>query len=834
MLAAASLATGAVPNAELPPPTGPLQPIDPHDMYAEQDTEHLPPLGPAAGDGEDLDRTGVASKRRRVTVEEVEDVDGGRGPWVCVDYPGLVAQSLGVAVTHFEDLRQEQESLREPPHAPFANEEEWGLVKWLINRTTQTGADEFCKLPITRNRTKLSFKNKKAFFKKVDKLPAGPEWICDIITVVGDQRGSNGELLTEELELWRRDPVECSRELMGNPAFKEYMAYAPMKITRDGVRYYGEANTADWWWDIQGKLPEGAVVAPLILASDKTNLTILRGDKSAWPVYLTIGNIDKAVRRQPSAHATVLLGYIPVSKFHCFSKATRSEALYRLFHTCMAKMTSTLVTAGENGVLMTCADGHIRRVHPIVAAYVADHPEQCLIACCKENRCPRCLVPRKQRGNQKTFPARNHQATADILRRAGEGETPSKYTTQGLRPVYHPFWADLPHTDMFESITPDILHQIHKGVVKDHLLPWCQKLVGEKVVDERVAAIPESHGLRHFKSGVSLISQWTGSEAKELEKILLGIIAGRADSDIQKSARGLLDFVYYAQYEVHTETTLAEMKRALDRFHRHKHAFVKHGIREHFNIPKVHSLVHYVDAIRRFGCLDGVNTETSERLHIDYAKKAYRASSRREYTTQMTTWLQRQEAVERRDSYLAWHSGQLEQELKEQPVEGDIEQDEDEDSESNESDEDDGDEESSASEQEEEDEVTALRQLVDSNVARAFQLPLTPTARRVNLDRLSDAYGAPDFLVELNQYLDDNDHPHALRALANLEVDVYHAITVLLPPNMHFANNKRIRKIRASPAIPRHRDRRPVPPHFDCGLFIQDEDVYRQERGLQG
>ncbi len=141
--------------------------------------------------------------------------------------------------------------------------------------------------------------------------------------------------------------------------------------------------------------------------------------------------------------------------------------------------------------------------------------------------------------------------------------------------MYNLFWANLPHTDIFECITPDILHQIHKGVVKDHLLPWLQKIVGKQDLDERFAAMPKSHGLCHFKRGVLLISQWTGGEAKELEKLLLGALTGRADSDIQKAARGLLDFVYYAQYKVHSETTLAQMQRAFEMFHRHKHGFVK-------------------------------------------------------------------------------------------------------------------------------------------------------------------------------------------------------------------------------------------------------------------
>ena len=81
---------------------------------------------------------------------------------------------------------------------------------------------------------------------------------------------------------------------------------------------------------IKDKLPEGATIAPLIIASDKTQLSRFQGDKNAWPVYLTIGNVSKEVRRQPSAHATVLLGYLPVAKLECYKESTRSLAGYRL------------------------------------------------------------------------------------------------------------------------------------------------------------------------------------------------------------------------------------------------------------------------------------------------------------------------------------------------------------------------------------------------------------------------------------------------------------------------------------------------------------------------
>jgi hypothetical protein len=78
------------------------------------------------------------------------------------------------------------------------------------------------------------------------------------------------------------------------------------------------------------------------------------------------------------------------------------------------------------------------------------------------------------------------------------------------------------------------------------------------------------------------------------------------------------------------------------------------SLQAHFNIPKVHSLDHYEELIRRFGSADGFNTESPERLHIDFAKNAYRASNRKDYIQQMTSWLQRQENVDRFTEYLAW------------------------------------------------------------------------------------------------------------------------------------------------------------------------------------
>ncbi|KAI0741314.1 hypothetical protein C8Q80DRAFT_1273779 [Daedaleopsis nitida] len=764
-------------------------------------------------------------KRRRVTVQEVEDEEGtqrGAQSWAYEHYTGDTARVLGETATLFERLYDQQSNNQELPCAPFLDREEWELAHWLMTDTTQSGADRFCKLPITRNRTKPSYKNKAALTKKIDQLPKGAGWFCNIIKVEGDLMGPNGKPLTEEMELWRRNPVDCIEELLGNPALKRYIQYSPVKVSKDDIRYYSEMNTADWWWNVQSRLPSGATVSPVVVASDKTLLTVLRGDQTAWPVYLTVANIDKAVRRQTSAHAFVLLGYIPVAKFGCFTDSKRSDALYRLFHHCMSLIFEPLKDAGRDGVPMTCADGLIRLIFPILAAYIADHPEQCLVTCCKENRCPRCLAPPNERGDHVQHPLRNHNLAADNLRRYGDGENVPEFTDQGLRPVFNPFWADLPHADIFATIAPDILHQIHKGVVKDHLLKWCQSIVGQDVLDNALSSLPQAYGLRHFGRGISMISQWTGAEAKELEKVLLGLMVGRVPSRVLRAVRALLDFVYLAQYHVHSNTTLSHMESALADFHAHKDAFCELGVRQHFNIPKLHSLIHYIEAIRRLGCLDGLNTESSERLHIDFAKKAYRASSRCEYFVQMTTWLQRQEAIQRRVAYLDWIDDELEREIARSEIgleDGSEEEDDPEDN--------------ADGPRTLDEEINALRELINSNVKRASQVPLTPSARHVSLTTIIANYGATDFLEQLNAFLREHASGSPA-ATATTTYSAFHLITLLLPANIHVSNDKRICKVRAIPACPRIGDKAAKPSHFDCGLFVHDIERHREAGGLNG
>ena len=83
------------------------------------------------------------------------------------------------------------------------------------------------------SRQNLSFHNNYTFLKRINQLPAGPEWICDIITITGNIVDENGVCMEVDVELWRRDPVKCVKGLMGNPAFKDHMSYTAEHVYLD-------------------------------------------------------------------------------------------------------------------------------------------------------------------------------------------------------------------------------------------------------------------------------------------------------------------------------------------------------------------------------------------------------------------------------------------------------------------------------------------------------------------------------------------------------------------------------------------------------------------------
>lgn len=111
----------------------------------------------------------------------------------------------------------------------------------------------------------------------------------------------------------------------------------------------------------------------------------------------------------------------------------RREASHALFHKCMSILLKPLVQAGKDGVEMVCADGLVRRCYPILAAYVADFPEQCLVACSMESHCPRGIVSYHGLGDLDNWALRDVNETLGELVKENQRKGSSwKLETDGI------------------------------------------------------------------------------------------------------------------------------------------------------------------------------------------------------------------------------------------------------------------------------------------------------------------------------------------------------------------------------------------------------------------
>ena len=384
-------------------------------------------------------------------------------------------------------------------------------------------------------------------------------------------------------------------------------------------------------------------------------------------MYLTIGNIPEEICQKPCTHAYVLLAYLPTTKLmHVSNKAQCRWLLGNLYHTCMEKILKPLEAAGKEGIFMTSGDGKKRRNHLIFASFIGNYPEQILTTGAMTGECPTCTVDRNSLGDLREKPGLCN--LDQILKALDTFDTdPAGFlqtcSEAGIKPIIDPFWKDLLYAHNYCSIniTPDILHQLYQGVLK-HLMGWVIEACGAEEIDARCRRMPPNHNICLFLKGITSLSRVTGQEHDQMCRILLGlVIDARLGSNISNcrlihAVRALLDFLYLAQYPIHTNTMLELLEDALKCFHANKDIFVDLGLCDGFNISKLHFASHYSTLIKLYGTADNTNTEYTKRLHIDLAKDAYAATNSKDKFSQMTTWLERKEKMLRHDTsdFLMW------------------------------------------------------------------------------------------------------------------------------------------------------------------------------------
>ena len=217
------------------------------------------------------------------------------------------------------------------------------------------------------------------------------------------------------------------------------------------------------------------------------------------PVYLSLGNIHKGLRRKRNSKAWLLLAKLPTGRFRQTQfgpgkvENVKMPGILRqrLFHHCMRIVLEPLRANHHIYRDMVGPDSKLRRCVAVLMAWIADLEEQLMIAGVMNFHCPVCLATKKDLGDPECFCFRTGEWILHIysLLRA---KYPSATTYEFRNAVRslgvglsgcteEPCWEGL-LLGPERFIKQDLLHGSHK-FIWDHLMTWLTGTLGSQEID---------------------------------------------------------------------------------------------------------------------------------------------------------------------------------------------------------------------------------------------------------------------------------------------------------------------------------------------------------------
>ncbi|KAJ6622755.1 hypothetical protein B0H10DRAFT_1873823 [Mycena sp. CBHHK59/15] len=542
--------------------------------------------------------------------------------------------------------------------SPFADEVQFRTADFLFRRVEMSQGNidyllELWGLSMMKHGDLGPYDNYQQLYAAIDDVRVGDApWKC--FKTDSDARANAPDWARQEYEVWYRDPDMVIRNMLDNPDFAGEFDTTPyVELDRDGQRRWSDFMSGNFAWKQCDKIIAddptcaGTMYVPTVLGADKTTVSVATGNIEYHPVYASIGNIRNNVRRA-HRNGVVVVAFLAIPKTE---RKYDNDAAFRtfkrqLYHASLSAILSTLKPGMTTPVIRRCPDGHFRRVIYGLGPFIADYPEQVLLAGTVQNWCPKCTaLPSDLDGPSGR---RSHDHTDTLMAAFSPRILWDEY---GIDADIVPFTYDFPHADIHELLSSDLLHQVIKGTFKDHLVSWVADYLNvvhapaeaNSILDEidrRIAATPQFPCLRRFKHG-QRFKQWTGDDSKALMKIYLPAVKEFIPSQMVMSFSAFLDFCYLVRRPDFVESSLDSLDAALQRFHEHREIFRTTGVRDGFSLPRQHSLVHYRPNIELFGTPGGLCSSITESRHITAVKKPWRRSSRYNALGQMLLTNQR-------------------------------------------------------------------------------------------------------------------------------------------------------------------------------------------------
>jgi len=147
--------------------------------------------------------------------------------------------------------------------------------------------------------------------------------------------------------------------------------------------------------------------------SDETHLSDFSGDKKAWPIYLTIGNILSKYRNKPSNHCVITLALLPIPPKRKNLTFEQQESIDRILQRILKSILQPLNNVSQTGIILDCSDNHKWVCFSYLYSWVADHMKHIQLLGLFPKSCPVCKIPPDELEHFHewgTYMARDYQA----------------------------------------------------------------------------------------------------------------------------------------------------------------------------------------------------------------------------------------------------------------------------------------------------------------------------------------------------------------------------------------------------------------------------------------
>ena len=242
----------------------------------------------------------------------------------------------------------------------------------------------------------------------------------------------------------------------------------------------------------------------------------------AYPLLISLANIDPEICSKTLLHTYLLLALLPVAKFTHKQTRVRSLLQDHLTHAALSKILEPLKIAARVGYMMSDPIGNLRYCYTPLAAYIADMPEQTLLACVGPKASPLTITTLKQFGDPVLHSPRTGSHTLASICSISRKCSPKEYKeflrfakSLSLNGVVEPCWDEWPLSCPSRFLHVKALHHFFR-FSWDHDVQWCIEVVTPPEINYRFSLLQMTTGYHAFDDGISQMKQVTGCDHRAI------------------------------------------------------------------------------------------------------------------------------------------------------------------------------------------------------------------------------------------------------------------------------------------------------------------------------